>query len=52
MAEAAKRELQERFGVEPIDLEPRVFVRLTDDWLERTVRFVVKRTASAPSRTK
>ena len=33
--------MQHRFGVEPIDLEPRVFYRLTDNWLELTVRFIV-----------
>ncbi len=41
MAVEAKRDLQRRFGVEPIDLEPRVFYRLTDNWLELTVRFIV-----------
>ena len=30
-----------RFGVEPIDLVPRVFYRITDNWLELTVRFIV-----------
>jgi small-conductance mechanosensitive channel len=37
----AKKHLQQRFGVEPIDLEPRVFYRLTDNWLELSVRFVL-----------
>ncbi|MEP7056821.1 MAG: hypothetical protein ABI809_03490, partial [Caldimonas sp.] len=32
---------KERFGVEPLDLEPRVFFRITDNWLELTIRFVV-----------
>ncbi|WP_246733482.1 hypothetical protein [Methylobacterium sp. BTF04] len=41
MATAAKANLQERFGVEPIDLEPRVFFRITDNWLELTVRFIL-----------
>ncbi len=41
MPSEAKSELQRRFGVEPIDLEPRVFYRITDNWLELTVRFVV-----------
>jgi len=40
-AEYEKAQLQERFGVEPIELEPRVFYRITDNWLELTVRFVV-----------
>ena len=42
-AEASKRkgELQARFGVEPVDLEPVVYYRLTDNWLELTVRFIV-----------
>ena len=41
MAADAKAHLQERFGVDPIDLDPRVFYRITDNWLELTVRFVV-----------
>jgi small-conductance mechanosensitive channel len=40
-AEQAKIDLKEKFGVEPIDLEPRVFFRITDNWLELTIRFVV-----------
>ncbi len=41
MAVEAKQHLQERFGVDPIDLEPRVYYRITDNWLELTVRFVL-----------
>lgn len=41
LAADAKAHLQERFGVDPIDLDPRVFYRITDNWLELTVRFVV-----------
>ncbi len=41
MAAEAKYDLQRRFRVEPIDLEPRVFYRITDNWLELTVRFIV-----------
>ena len=41
MAKEAKDDLQNRFGVEPIDLKPRVFYRITDNWLELTVRFIV-----------
>ena len=40
MAQQAKADMQERFGVEPVDLEPRVFYRITDHWLELTVRFL------------
>lgn len=36
-----KASLQARFGVEPIDLVPRVYYRITDNWLELTVRFIV-----------
>ncbi len=36
-----KAELRERFGVDPVDLDPRVYYRLTDNWLELTVRFLV-----------
>ncbi len=41
IAAEAKVELQEKFGVEPIDLEPRVYFRITDNWLELTVRFLL-----------
>lgn len=41
VAAEAKADLQERFGVEPLELAPRVFYRITDNWLELTVRFVV-----------
>jgi hypothetical protein len=36
-----KGDLQQRFGVEPIELDPRVYYRLTDNWLELTVRFII-----------
>ena len=41
LAEDAKQNLQRRFGVEPVDLEPRVYYRITDNWLELTVRFLL-----------
>ncbi len=41
MAAEKKAELKERFGVDPVDLDPRVYYRLTDNWLELTVRFLV-----------
>ena len=41
MAAEAKADLQGRFGVDPVDLAPRVFYRLTDNWLELTVRFLL-----------
>ena len=42
MAAEARRSLHERFGVTPIDLVPKVFFRITDNWLELTVRFLVE----------
>jgi small-conductance mechanosensitive channel len=36
----ATRQLQDRYQVEPIDFEPAVYYRITDNWLELTVRFV------------
>ncbi len=36
-----KGDLQERFGIDPNDLVPRVFYRITDNWLELTVRFIL-----------
>ena len=41
IAADARRDLHERFGVTPIDLVPKVFFRITDNWLELTVRFLV-----------
>ena len=41
MASEAKDDLRTRFGVQPIELDPRVFYRITDNWLELTVRFIV-----------
>lgn len=50
VAAKAKNRLQQRFGVEPLDLEPRVFYRLTDNWLELSVRFVLGTTKSGRPR--
>ena len=41
MAMEKKAELQERFGVDPIDIDSKVYYRITDNWLELTVRFVI-----------
>ena len=41
MASEAKDDLRTRFGVQTIELDPRVFYRITDNWLELTVRFIV-----------
>lgn len=40
MANEAKEDIQARLGIEPIELDPRVFFRITDNWLELTVRFI------------
>ncbi len=41
LAQERKAELKERFGVDPVDLDARVYYRITDNWLELTVRFLV-----------
>ncbi|NPD70218.1 mechanosensitive ion channel family protein [Lichenicola cladoniae] len=41
IATREKDDMQGRFGVNPIDLDPRVFVRMTDNWIELSVRFIV-----------
>jgi small-conductance mechanosensitive channel len=41
MAAHAMEELKSRFGIDPVDLVPRVYFRITDNWLELTVRFIV-----------
>jgi small-conductance mechanosensitive channel len=35
-------ELERRYATRKADLHPRVYVRLTDNWVELTVRFIVK----------
>ena len=41
LAAEKKDELRQRFALEPIELSPRVYYRITDNWLELTVRFVI-----------
>jgi len=41
ISEEAAQSLQRRFDLHRLDFEPRVFYRLTSNWLELTVRFVV-----------
>lgn len=41
IGQAALENLRRRYYVQAADLEPRVFLRLTDNWLELTVRFIV-----------
>ena len=42
IAADAKGRMRAKFAVDPIDLEPRVFFRITDNWLELTVRFLLE----------
>lgn len=42
MSEDALREMQRRYFVKPAEMKPKVYYRLTDNWLELTVRFIVK----------
>lgn len=42
MAEPAVRMLTERFLIEPAKLKLQVFFRLTDNWVELSVRFLCK----------
>jgi small-conductance mechanosensitive channel len=41
LSQEALRRMQQRYFVQAADLDPKVFYRLTDNWLELTVRFVV-----------
>ena len=36
------REMQRRYAVRSADIKPRVYYRLTDNWLELTVRFIAR----------
>ncbi len=42
MAESSIKMLQQRFLVEPAKLKPQVFLRLTDNWVELSIRFLCK----------
>ena len=35
------KRLEEKFGIDVGEIEPRVYWRITDNWLELTVRFLV-----------
>jgi small-conductance mechanosensitive channel len=40
IGDEAIRRLREKYQVDPIDLEPTVYYRLTDNWIELAVRFL------------
>lgn len=40
LSEPAIRELEERYLMNRFEIAPKVFVRMTDNWIELTVRFV------------
>ncbi len=42
LTRAALEVMQGRYFVQPAELEPRVYYRLTDNWLELSLRFVVE----------
>jgi small-conductance mechanosensitive channel len=42
LSEEALREMQRRYFVKPSEMEPKVYYRMTDNWLELTVRFIVE----------
>lgn len=42
LSEEALREMQRRYVMASSDMKPKVYYRLTDNWLELTVRFIVK----------
>ena len=42
MGEEALAEMERRYVVKRADMSPRVYYRITDNWLELTVRFIVK----------
>jgi small-conductance mechanosensitive channel len=42
MSEPDLAELERRFATRRTELHPRVYMRLTDNWVELTVRFIVK----------
>ena len=42
IAEPTLKILAEKFALRPTDIQPRVYMRLTDNWVELTVRFLCK----------
>jgi small-conductance mechanosensitive channel len=42
MAEEDLKELERRYAARRTDMGPRVYLRMTDNWIELTVRFIVK----------
>lgn len=40
MGEEAIREMEERYFTKTSDLRPNVYLRLTDNWIELTLRFI------------
>jgi small-conductance mechanosensitive channel len=42
VAEEDLKELRRRYFVDSVNLEPRTYIRLTDNWLEMSVRFVTR----------
>src|SRR4051794_6848825 len=42
LGEAALAQLRDRYSVGATDVRPRVFMRITDNWVELTVRFIVQ----------
>lgn len=42
MSQEALQQMQKRYFIQMSDLNPKVYYRITDNWLELTVRFVVK----------
>jgi small-conductance mechanosensitive channel len=42
LGEGAVKELEERYAMARADMKPKVFVRLTDNWVELTLRFIAE----------
>lgn len=42
LSQEALQEMQRRYFVQPAEMRPKVYIRLTDNWLELTVRFVAE----------
>ena len=42
LSQEALQEMQRRYAVKAVEMKPKVYYRLTDNWLELTVRFIVR----------
>ncbi|MEJ7636783.1 MAG: hypothetical protein WKF75_02040 [Singulisphaera sp.] len=48
LSDESLREMQRRYFLKPAEMKPKVYYRLTDNWLELTVRFIAEDRGCGP----